>query len=147
MKFQTLCSLSAVALSTFISATTVHADPRGLWLAEDGAKVRVASCGKAVCGKIAVTKSPTNPDTGRPWTDMNNLDSQLRDRPLLGVEVFINMMPDGPGKWTGELYDTGRGQKFPGHLYEVDAKTLRVEGCAGPNGGEPCGHRDLPRLE
>ena len=147
MRFQTLCSVSVVALSAFIGAATAQADPRGLWLADDGAKVRVAPCGKALCGKIAVAKSPTNPDTGQPWTDMNNLDSQLRSRPLVGVEVFISMMPDGPGKWSGELYDTGGGRNLPGHLIEIDAKTLRVEGCAGPNGGAPCGGKNLTRLE
>jgi uncharacterized protein (DUF2147 family) len=147
MRFQALCSVSVVALSALVGAATAYADPKGLWLAQDGAKVRVAPCGKGLCGKIAVTKSPTNPDTGRPWTDMNNFDSQLRDRPLLGVEVFIDMMPDGPGKWSGELYDTGSGRNVPGHLYDVDAKTLRVEGCAGLNGGPPCGGQNLTRLE
>jgi uncharacterized protein (DUF2147 family) len=144
MRFRTLYSVFAVALSAFVGAAAAHADPRGLWLAEDGAKVRVASCGKALCGKIAVAKSPTNPDTGLPWTDRNNLDSALRDRPLVGVEVFISMMPDGPGKWTGELYDTERGRNFSGHLYDIDPKTLRVEGCVAV---DHCGHKDLIRLE
>ena len=143
MRFQALCSVSAVALSAFVGAAAAHADPRGLWLAPDGAKVRVTSCGKAICGKIAVAKSPTNPDTGQPWTDRNNPDSQLRSRPVVGIEVFISMMPDGPGKWTGELYDIDGGQTVPGHLYDVDAKTLRVEGCAGP----ACGSKNLTRLE
>jgi uncharacterized protein (DUF2147 family) len=146
MRFQTLYSVFAVALLAFVSVATAHADPRGLWLAPDGAKVRVASCGKAICGKIAEAKSPTNPDTGQPWTDRNNLESALRDRPLVGVEVFISMMPDGPGKWSGDLYDTERGRNFTGHLYDIDPKTLRVEGCVGAPPGQ-CGHRDLIRLE
>ena len=147
MRFQVLWSVSTIALSTCIVAAMAHADPRGLWLAQDGAKVRVASCGKAICGKIAVAKSEFNPDTGRPWTDKNNLESALRERPLVGLEVFISMMPDGPGKWSGELYSTDQGRNLPGHLIEVDAKTLRVEGCAGLNGGPPCGGQNLTRLE
>jgi uncharacterized protein (DUF2147 family) len=143
MRFQALCSVSAVALSAFIGAATAHADPRGLWLAQDGAKVRVASCGKALCGKIAVAKSQYNPDTGRPWTDKDNPDSALRERPVVGIEVFISMMPDGPGKWSGQLYNINGGQTVPGHLYEIDAKTLKVEGCAGAM----CGSQNLTRLE
>jgi len=143
MRFRTLCGLSAVALSAFVGAATAHADPRGLWLAQDGAKVRVAACGKALCGKIAVAKSPTNPDTGQPWTDKDNPDPQLRSRPVVGLEVFISMMPDGPGKWSGELYNINGGQTVPGHLYEIDAKTLKVEGCAG----NLCGSQNLTRLE
>jgi uncharacterized protein (DUF2147 family) len=144
MGFRTLCSVSAVALLALIGATTAHADPRGLWLAQDGAKVRVASCGKALCGKIAVAKSPANPDTGKPWTDKDNPDARLRDRPVVGIEVFISMMPDGPGKWSGELYNINGGQTVPGHLYEVDAKTIRVEGCAAPS---LCGGQNLTRVE
>jgi uncharacterized protein (DUF2147 family) len=144
MRFQTLCSVSAVALSAFVgAAAAAHADPRGLWLAQDGAKVRVASCGKGLCGKIAVAKSPTNPDTGQPWTDKDNPDAALRSRPVVGIEVFISMMPDGPGKWSGELYNINGGQTVPGHLYEIDARTLKVEGCAGGL----CGSQNLTRLE
>jgi uncharacterized protein (DUF2147 family) len=143
MKFPTLCSIFVIASSAFICAPAAHADPRGLWLAQDGAKVRVASCGKALCGKIAVAKSATDPDTGKPWTDKNNPNPGLRDRPLVGVEVFISMMPDGPGKWTGQLYSTNGGQIVPGHLYDIDAKTLKVEGCAGTL----CGSQNMTRIE
>jgi len=143
MKFQTLCGVCVVASSAFISAPRAHADPRGLWLARDGAKVSVTSCGKALCGRIASPKSPTDPDTGRPWTDTNNPDPGLRSRPLVGVEVFISMMPDGPGKWTGTLYNTNGGQTVPGHLYEVDARTIKAEGCAGTL----CGSQNLTRIK
>ena len=143
MRFQTLCSVFAVASSAFVGAAAAHADPRGLWLAQDGAKVRVASCGKAICGKIAVAKSPTNPDTGQPWTDKDNPDPALRSRPVVGIEVFISMLPDGPGKWSGELYNINGGQTVPGHIYEIDAKTIKVEGCAGTL----CGSQNLTRLE
>ena len=137
-------SLPVGALVTLVAAACpAHADPRGLWLAQDGAKVRVASCGKALCGRIAVAKSPTDPDTGKPWTDKNNPDPRLRNRPVVGVEVFIAMMPDGPGKWSGRLYNTNGGQTVPGHLMEVDRKTIRVEGCAAPT---LCGGQNLHRI-
>jgi uncharacterized protein (DUF2147 family) len=144
MKFYGLDCLVAVALCAFVGARSAHADPRGLWLAQDGAKVRVSSCGKALCGKIAVAKSPTNPDTGRPWTDKDNPDPRLRKRPLVGVEVFISMMPDGPGKWTGRLYNTNGGQSVPGHIIELGPKTIKVEGCAAPS---LCGSQNLSRIE
>lgn len=144
MRDRTLCSVFAVALCSFIFTATAHADPRGLWLAQDGAKVRVASCGTALCGRIAVAKSPADPATGQPWTDRQNPDPQLRDRPLVGVEVFISMMPDGIGKWSGNLYNTNGGQTVPGHLYELDARTLKVEGCAGPN---LCGSQNMTRIQ
>jgi uncharacterized protein (DUF2147 family) len=36
------------------------ADPRGIWQANDGSRVRIASCGKALCGtKVSAKRSPT----------------------------------------------------------------------------------------
>jgi uncharacterized protein (DUF2147 family) len=136
-------SVCVIALWSFVGVGSAYADPRGLWLAQDGAKVRVTSCGRALCGRIAVPKSPTDPDTGKPWTDENNPDPRLRARSLVGVEVFISMMPDGPRKWSGNLYNAGGGQTVPGHLYEVGPETIKVEGCAAPN---VCGSQNLTRI-
>lgn len=143
MKYYALCGASAVALFALVNVGNAHADPRGLWLAQDGAKVRVSSCGKALCGKIATTKSPTDPSTGRPWTDKENPDLAKRDRPLVGVEVFISMVPDGPGKWSGMLYNTNGGQTVTGHLLETSRRTIRIEGCVGTM----CGGQNLTRIE
>lgn len=143
MKIHGLGFLSAIALCAFVGAGYAHADPRGLWLAQDGAKVRISSCGRALCGRIAVAKSPIDPDTGRPWTDKENPDPRLRNRPIVGVEVFISMIPDGPGKWTGQLYNTNGGQSVPGHIMELGPKTIRVEGCAGTL----CGGQNMTRVE
>jgi uncharacterized protein (DUF2147 family) len=142
MTFPNLAIMSAVAVSALVFAGTAHADPRGVWLARDGAWVRVSSCGKGICGTLAKTKSPVDPDTGKPWTDKNNPDPARRDRPLVGVEVFMSMMPDGPGKWSGHLYNTDGGQTVPGHILEVDHKTIRVEGCAGTL----CGGQNMTRI-
>lgn len=47
------------------------------------------------------------------------------------------MKPNGPGKWSGRLYDTDTGKFYSGNLHEIDASTVRVEGCAmGVCGGE-----------
>lgn len=137
-------SLSAIAALLLLGASAALADPRGVWLAQDGAHVKVSSCGKALCGTLVRTKSPFDPATGKPWTDKNNLDAAKRDRPLLGVEVFISMMPDGPGKWSGKLYDTNGGQFVSGHLIEINAKTIRIEGCAAAT---LCGGQNMKRLQ
>jgi hypothetical protein len=74
MKLYRLCSVSALALTVLVSAGTAHADPRGLWLAQDGARVRVSSCGKGLCATIASTKWRIDPATDASWTDKNNPD-------------------------------------------------------------------------
>jgi len=113
------------------------ADPAGLWRSSDGGTTRIATCGAALCGYVASINPPVDPATGRPRTDKNNLDASKRDRPLVGIPVLIGMQPDGSGRWTGQLYDIGRGQVFTGHLTEINQTTLRVEGCfLGICGGE-----------
>ena len=129
MNLYRFCSVSALTLSVLVSAGTALADPRGLWLAQDGARVRVSSCGKGLCATIASTQSRIDPATGQSWADKNNSDPGKRNRPLVGVEVLRSMMPDGPGKWSGLLYNTENGRTYSGHLIEIDHKTIRVEGC------------------
>jgi hypothetical protein len=100
MKFYGLCEASAVILSVLVCAGTALADPKGLWLAQDGARVCVGPCGGTLCATIAAPKSHVDPETGLPWTDKNNPDPAQRNRPLVGVAVMYSLVPDGAGKWT-----------------------------------------------
>jgi uncharacterized protein (DUF2147 family) len=127
-----------VFLFLLAGADIARADPRGLWRAQDGAEVRIAKCGgQALCASVAAPKSPVDPQTGAPWTDRNNPDAAQRGRPLVGVYVLYNMMPDGPGKWSGYLYNTDDGHTYPGHLSELGPRAIKVEGCAlGICGGQ-----------
>jgi uncharacterized protein (DUF2147 family) len=142
MKFSKLCAVTAVAASaltsTLIGMETAHADPMGVWLAEDGGRIRVNSCGGTVlCGTIVTPKA------WGPTTDSNNPDPALRGRPLIGVAVLISMRPDGPAKWSGQLYNTDNGQTYDGHLREINGQTIRVEGCVIGI----CGGRNLTRVQ
>ena len=136
-------ALSVVVLATLVAAGTAQADPKGLWLAQDGARVRVGSCGRGLCATVAMPKSPTDPATGAPRTDKNNPDPGQRGRPLVGVAVLYSLMPDGPGKWSGQLYNVENGQTYVGHLLELDGRTVRVEGCAIGI----CGGQNMTRLK
>jgi uncharacterized protein (DUF2147 family) len=127
----------ALALMTVMSVTPALADPSGVWLEQDGGTIRIRPCGAAMCATIVSVNPPLDPDTGKPRTDKNNVDASKRNRPLVGVPVLLSMMPNGPGKWSGRLYDADRGQIFSGHLVEIGANSIRIEGCAmGICGGE-----------
>ena len=132
-----------VAGFQFVCCAYALADPTGLWLAKDGAHVSVTSCGDALCAVLASTKSPTDPETGAPWTDKHNIDPALRSRPLAGVEVLINMRPTSSDKWSGHLYNTDDGKTYFGNLIEIDARTIRIEGCVGLI----CGGDNLRRIK
>ena len=145
MKAYQLCSVAAVISFALVNAGTALADPRGLWLAQDGAQVRIADCGQGrevLCATVAAAKSPVDPETGQPWTDKHNTNPAERGRPLVGVYVLYNMAPDGPGKWSGTLYNTDDGHTYPGHLIELNQGTVRIEGCALII----CGGRNLTRI-
>jgi len=111
------------------AAVPAHADPTGLWLDKDGWTIRISACGQALCAAIASTQPPLDPGTGKPWTDKNNSDLSKRDRPLIGVQVLFDMLPNGPGKWSGTLYDSDRGNTYSGNLLELGADRIRIEGC------------------
>jgi uncharacterized protein (DUF2147 family) len=134
--FVVACALAAAGIDPAM------ADPRGLWQADDGSRVRIASCGKALCGTMASMPTPNDPATGRPWTDKNNPDPAKRARRLIGVMVLIAMQPSGPGKWSGTLYDNDRGITVEGHLMEQGPTIIRVEGCMGTM----CGGENMTRV-
>jgi uncharacterized protein (DUF2147 family) len=142
MKFG-LCSAFSAALFAFTGIGPALADPRGLWLAQDGARVRVRPCGQGFCATIASPKSALDPATGAPWTDKNNADPRLRSRPLVGVEVLSATTPDGAGRWSGTLYNVDNGQTYTGRLIEVNRATIRVEGCVIGL----CGGQNMQRIE
>lgn len=120
-----------------MSVTTALADPSGVWREKDGGTIRIRRCGAAMCATILTVNPPLDPATGKPQTDKNNSDPGKRNRRLVGIPVLLSMKPNGPGQWSGRLYDADRGQIFSGNLVEIDADTIRIEGCAmGICGGE-----------
>jgi uncharacterized protein (DUF2147 family) len=133
---------SIVMLIGAAGMASAQADPRGLWLAQDGAKVRVGLCGNSLCAVIAEAKSRVDPATGAPWTDKNNSDPALRNRPLVGVPVLYSLQPEGPGKWSGTLYNNDNGNTYNGHLLELGPGTIRIEGCVIGI----CGGQNLSRI-
>jgi uncharacterized protein (DUF2147 family) len=131
---------SVLGLCAVFYAGAALADPKGMWLAQDGARVRVGNCGGSLCATIAKPKSPIDPETGQPWTDKNNPDPAQRGRPLVGVAVLYGLVPDGPGRWSGRLYNIDNGNSYQGRLLELGPTTIRVEGCAiGICGGQNMG--------
>jgi uncharacterized protein (DUF2147 family) len=133
---------TALALAIVWMAPAL-ADPTGLWLDKDGWTIRIQLCGPELCAVIASVKPPLDPATGSPWTDKHNVDVSKRNRPLIGVEVLTNMRPNGPGKWSGQLYDADRGHTLSGNLIEIGQDTIRIEGCLLML----CGGEELRRLK
>lgn len=135
MKTFLLVALFSAALMA--SGEPGFASPVGIWLAKDGAKIRISACGRHLCGFIAQSNPQIDPATGRPPTDRHNVDPAKRNRPLVGVQTLIGMQSNRPGRWSGQLYNDDDGMIYPGNLIELDSSNIRIEGCsAGICGGE-----------
>jgi uncharacterized protein (DUF2147 family) len=122
----------AAAVLCLAAVTPASAgDPRGNWMTEQGkAKINIASCGAALCGNIVAMQEPNDPSTGKPKTDRNNPDAAKRTRPMIGVQIVIDMKPDTAEKWKGQVYNAEDGKTYSGSITLVDAKTLTLQGCA-----------------
>lgn len=133
-----LLSLTALTTTAFLaSAAPGVASPVGHWLAKDGWVIRIGSCGRHLCGFIVKAVPRNDPETNRPWTDKFNPDPGKRSRSAIGVQTLIAMKHGDSKKWSGQLYNIDDGKTYPGNLIEVDASTVKVEGCAlGICGGE-----------
>jgi uncharacterized protein (DUF2147 family) len=122
---------AGVAFAVFGLTAIAYADPIGTWLTEGGkSRIRIADCGGALCGTIVWLREPNDPETGKPKTDKNNADSGKRSRPLIGVPIVLSMKPNGPSKWSGQVYNAEDGKTYSGNLTEQGPNSVRLEGCA-----------------
>jgi uncharacterized protein (DUF2147 family) len=135
---------TAATLSLAAVTPASAGDPRGAWTTDDGkAKVAIASCGGGLCGNIVSLTEPNDPATGKPKTDRNNPDAARRDRPMVGVQIVIDMKPDSTDKWKGQVYNAEDGKTYAGSITLVNASTLTLQGCA--LGGLVCKSRTWTR--
>src|SRR3954454_22170265 len=100
---QFFCRAAAIvfALMFAIAAAPASAEELiGTWLTQQGdAHIRVAKCGKAMCGTVAWLRDP-DPQPGQPPLDVKNPTSSLRSRKVLGIRIFA-MEQDNTGSWIG----------------------------------------------
>jgi uncharacterized protein (DUF2147 family) len=136
---------SAILAISFLAAGcgTGAASPVGLWLAKDGATVRISPCGRNLCGFLAQPNPAVDVTTGQPVTDKNNADPAKRGRPLAGIEILSSMHRESLNKWSGQVYNDDDGKFYDGNLIENGPSSIRIEGCwLGICGGE-----DLTRVK
>jgi uncharacterized protein (DUF2147 family) len=129
-KFLALAVLVVVGSGT--TTSTFAADPLGKWQTENGkATVAIVNCGDALCGNIVALKEPNDPATGKPKIDKNNADTAKRTRPVIGVQIVIEMRRDGTAdKWKGQIYNAEDGKTYSGSIALVNPTTLNLQGCA-----------------
>lgn len=97
----------------------------GRWLTDDGAGiVEVKRCGQTLCGTLERVLDPKAPPR-----DINNPNTALRNRPLVGVKILSGMHPDGDRWKGGQAYDPKAGRSYRASVALGERGRLDVTGC------------------
>ncbi len=99
----------------FVAQVFANTDPDdvlGFWLTDDGqAKIEIYKENGKYSGKVVWLQRMKN-DDGSVRNDKNNPDSELRKRPILGLNLIKGFIFDR-GKWEeGEIYDPESGKTY-----------------------------------
>jgi len=122
--------VSAIALTLILIASSRAADPLGTWLTSDKkGKIRIVSCGAAICGNLVWLAEPLDPETHQSKVDKHNSNASLQSRPLLGIPIVLNMAPTGGDKWEGQVYNAEDGGTYTGSFAMTGANTAELKGC------------------
>lgn len=119
-----------LGLAALVPAAFAAQPITGRWVTgEKDAVVRIAQCGKSLCGRIE--KFLILPKGGNDQRDVNNTDAAKRTRKLLGTAILTGLVADGEG-WQGEVYDPKQGRTFTAYVRRKPDGSLEVKGCFGP---------------
>ena len=122
--------VSAIALTLILIAPSRAADPLGTWLTGDKkGKIRIVSCGAAICGNLVWLAEPLDPETHQSKVDKHNSNASLQSRPLLGIPIVLNMAPTGGDKWEGQVYNAEDGGVYTGSFTITSANSAELKGC------------------
>jgi len=127
-----LTALALFAWSAALATSPARAEEYvGTWLTQQAdAHIRVAKCGKALCGTVTWLKDAVDAKTGKPPVDDKNPDPAKRTRKILGIQIF-SMEQDATGSWKGGIYNSDDGKTYEGRLSAHGEDELEVQGCSG----------------
>jgi uncharacterized protein (DUF2147 family) len=116
MKHRTIApaigALAALFVAAGVPSYASAADPSGIWAKDDGsAKMEVKKCGRGICSKIVWLRDP-NDSRGRPLHDARNENTSMRDRPIIGLPLFANMVAIDSSTWQGSVYNPEEGKIY-----------------------------------
>ena len=114
-----------LALATPIPAQA-SAPIVGNWVTHDrSAVVRLAMCGRQLCGTIERVLDPA-----APAKDINNPDPARRRDPLVGSLILTGFTSGSDGEWSGGIaYDPKVGRSYRSKLKLESDNRLEVSGC------------------
>lgn len=105
--------------------------PLGTWMnADKEAKFEIFECGTKLCGKIIWLKDPLR--DGKPKLDINNPETSLKSRPIMGMVFMKDFVYDENNKWdNGTIYDPKTGKTYSCYMRVLDKDKMEVKGYIG----------------
>ena len=109
-----------LALALFATpALAAPALPVGTWRnAADSVRIRVAPCGRGLCGTVVTASAKAKADAAAGGTER-----------LVGTELFRDFRRGGGGVWEGTVFVPDLGRAVDGTLEQRSPTTLVATGC------------------
>lgn len=104
----------------------------GVWETpgDDNGRVEIFKTGNAYHGKIIWLQKPI--ENGKPRTDENNPDANLKNQPIIGLHFLKDFVFDGEDEWnSGTVYDPDNGKTYKCYLQLENPDKLKVRGYVG----------------
>lgn len=119
-------SLAAALLLTAMPAAAQRAGGwEGTWRnAADSVRIKVARCGRGLCGTVTQASAKARADAAAGGTDR-----------LVGTQLFRDFRMGDDGLWYGQVYVPDIGQTFDGTIDQVNRDTIVGTGCLFANFG------------
>lgn len=107
-----------------------RADFTGIWMSDKGdGATEIRACGENLCGYIYSIISV--PDPSKPLRDNNNQKTEMRSRPLCGLQVLGALKKvAGDAYGDGWVYDPESGKSYSAEI-TVQGRMLAVRGYVG----------------
>jgi uncharacterized protein (DUF2147 family) len=119
----------------------VAPDPiEGVWQTVLLSEITIAACPEGFCGTLSKIIVPSEGLTAEElaaaqamdpatFTDIRNKDPELRDRPMLGLQILTLLPSTKPNIYDGEIYNPEDGNTYSGYVEMTGPDVARLNGC------------------
>jgi uncharacterized protein (DUF2147 family) len=103
-------------------------------------EVTIAACPEGFCGTLSNIVVPTEGLSAEElaaaqaippgsFTDQRNKDPNLRNRPMLGLQILTLRPSDEPHVLDGDIYNPQDGNTYSGYIEMLGPDLVRLNGC------------------
>lgn len=142
MTSKAIATFTSIGMALALASGSASAEAliEGVWQTPDQAQMTIEECEAGLCGKLSkiVITEEHSKQYGvqaeniqiEDITDVFNKDPELRDRPMLGLQILTLRATDNPWRFEGEIYNPQDGNTYTGEIKVQDAHSIVLKGCA-----------------